>query len=84
VVPADAVTASASGLDPDISLAYARLQAPRIAHERAMPIADVVSLIRAHTTGRTLGFMGEPVVNVLELNRALDIEHPVPASPPPR
>lgn len=84
VVPPDAVTASFSGLDPDISPAYARLQAARIAHERAMPIADVESLISAHTTGRTLGFMGEPAVNVLELNRALDIAHPAPVSPPPR
>ncbi|MGS2642948.1 potassium-transporting ATPase subunit C [Streptosporangium sp. G12] len=72
VVPADAVTASGSGLDPDISVAYADLQAARVARERGMPVGTVRRLIAAHTTGRPLGFMGEPAVNVLELNLALD------------
>jgi K+-transporting ATPase ATPase C chain len=71
-VPADAVTASGSGLDPHISVAYADLQAPRVARERALPVDKVKDLIAEHTTGRALGFMGEPAVNVLELNLALD------------
>jgi K+-transporting ATPase ATPase C chain len=72
VVPADAVTASASGLDPDISVAYADLQAPRIARQRGLPLDRVHQLIREHTDGRALGFLGEPGVNVLQLNLALD------------
>ncbi|WP_436536108.1 potassium-transporting ATPase subunit C [Actinoplanes sp. HUAS TT8] len=71
-VPADAVTASGSGLDPQISVAYANLQAPRIARERGITLDRVHQLIKDNTTGRALGFMGEPAVNVLELNLALD------------
>jgi K+-transporting ATPase ATPase C chain len=72
VVPTDAVTASASGLDPDISPAYANLQAPRIARERGLTLDQVHALIKKYTDGRALGFMGEPGVNVFELNLALD------------
>ncbi|MEU0671888.1 potassium-transporting ATPase subunit C [Streptomyces sp. NPDC006172] len=70
-VPADAVTSSGSGLDPDISPAYAELQAPRVAARNGLPVARVEQLVKDHTQGRTLGFMGEPRVNVLELNVAL-------------
>lgn len=71
-VPADAVTASASGLDPDISVAHAQRQAARVAEARGIPVSDVEALVAAHTRDRDLGFLGEPRVNVLELNRALD------------
>jgi potassium-transporting ATPase KdpC subunit len=71
-VPVDAVTASASGLDPDISVANARLQAGRVADERGIPHAKVLQLIDDNTSGRTLGVLGEKTVNVLALNRALD------------
>jgi K+-transporting ATPase ATPase C chain len=71
-VPADAVTASASGLDPDISVAYANLQAPRVAKARNVSLDTVHKLIKQHTVGRTLGFMGNPGVDVLQLNLALD------------
>ena len=71
-IPADLLTASASGLDPDITLAAARFQAPRIAAVRGLPIAQVQRLIDEHTAGKALGVFGEPRVNVLELNLALD------------
>jgi len=71
-VPVDLVTASASGLDPDISLAAAYYQAPRVARERGLSLEAVRTVIAAHTHGRWLGILGEPRVNVLELNLALD------------
>ena len=70
-VPADAVTSSGSGLDPDISPQYARIQVHRIAEQNGLTVTQVQHLVAEHTTGRTLGFMGEPRVNVLELNIAL-------------
>ena len=70
-IPVDLLTASGSGLDPDISVAAARFQAPRIASVRGLPLDQVMSLIDAHTAQKTLGFLGEPRVNVLELNVAL-------------
>jgi K+-transporting ATPase ATPase C chain len=71
-IPVDAVTTSGSGIDPDISPAYAQLQARRVAAVRHLPLATVEQLISRYTTGRSWGFFGEPGVNVLELNLALD------------
>ncbi|MGW7424236.1 potassium-transporting ATPase subunit C [Streptomyces sp. NPDC054813] len=70
-VPADAVTSSGSGLDPDISPVYAELQVHRVAAKNNLSVDQVEKLVNDHTTGRTLGFIGEPRVNVLELNIAL-------------
>nr|WP_253774218.1 potassium-transporting ATPase subunit C [Goodfellowiella coeruleoviolacea] len=71
-VPEDAVTASASGLDPHISTAYAELQVPRVARANGLTVERVRELVAANTDGRGLGFLGEPGVNVTALNRALD------------
>lgn len=71
-VPVDAVTGSASGLDPQISIANARIQAKRVAEVRGLDIVQVLQLVDDHTTGRSLGFLGEPGVRVLQLNLALD------------
>ena len=71
-IPVDAVTTSASGIDPDITPANAALQSRRIAAVRHLPLATVQKLIKDNTDGRSLGFLGEPGVNVLELNLALD------------
>jgi len=70
-VPVDAVTSSGSGLDPEISIANARLQAPRVAAARGLPLAEVQHLIDQATVGRVLDVMGEPGVNVLDLNLSL-------------
>ncbi len=71
-IPVDLVTSSGSGLDPDISVAAALYQAPRVARLRGISLADIQSLIEQYTQGRTFGILGEPRVNVLELNLAMD------------
>jgi len=76
-IPSDAVTASGSGLDPDISPANAAIQVDRVAAARHITPAQVEALVQKYTTGRTLGFLGSPTVNVLLLNTALDEKYPV-------
>jgi K+-transporting ATPase ATPase C chain len=76
VVPADAVTASGSGLDPHISPAYARLQLARVAKVRGMSVAELEAVVAAHTSGRFFVFLGEPTVNVVTLNLDLDSRYP--------
>jgi K+-transporting ATPase ATPase C chain len=76
VIPADAVTTSGSGLDPDISPANARFQALRVSRERGVPLGQVTALVDAQIQQPLLGFIGQPRVNVLALNRALDAKFP--------
>jgi K+-transporting ATPase ATPase C chain len=76
-IPADLVTTSGSGLDPDISPASAEFQIPRVAKERGMSEQDVRAAVARHTKGRQWGFLGEPRVNVLDLNLDLDSAHPM-------
>jgi len=82
-LPVDAATASGSGLDPDISVAYALMQAKRVAQARKLPQEDVTALVKTATEGRLFGLIGEVRVNVLKLNLALDALKPMDKAPRP-
>lgn len=85
-IPVDLVTASGSGLDPDISIAAAEFQIPRVAQQRGMSQTQLRTLVREHTEGRQFGILGEPRINLLGLNLALDAAHPMhySSTPPAR